>query len=77
MWEKPTAARIVNLADPDEGETLCGNIEDAEQARAAMVERFKSQGYRIEEQRLPDEFYPQYAVYDHGDDWIGTYTILL
>ena len=71
------AAKIVNLADPDEGETLCANIEEAEQALAAMVERFKSQGYRIEEQRMPDEDYPQYAVYDHGDDWIGTYTIIL
>ncbi len=71
------AARIVNLADPDEGETLCATVGDAEQALAAMVERFKSQGYRIEEQRLPDENYPQYAVCDHGDDWIGTYTIIL
>ncbi len=38
------AAKIVNLANPDVGETLCANIEDAEQALAAMVERFKSQG---------------------------------
>jgi len=43
------AARIVNLADPDESATLCASIEDAEQALAAMVERFKSQGYRIAE----------------------------
>ena len=71
------AARIVNLADPDEGETLCATVEEAEQSLAAMVERFKSQGYRIEEQHLPDEDYPQYAVYDHGDAWIGTYTIIL
>ncbi len=49
------AARIVNLADPDEGETLCATVEDAEQALAAMVERFKSQAYRIDEQHLPDE----------------------
>ncbi len=70
-------ARIVNLADPDEGETLYATVEDAEQALAAMVERFKSQGYRIDEQRLPNEDYPQYAVYDHGDNWIGTYTIIL
>ena len=71
------AARIVNLADPDEGETLCATVEDAEQALAAMVERFKSQGYRIDEQHLRDEDYPQFAVYDHGDAWIGTYTIIL
>ena len=71
------AARIVNLADPDEGETLCATIEDAEQALAAMVERFKSQGYRIAEQHLADADYPQYAIYDHADAWIGTYTIIL
>jgi len=71
------AARIVNLADPDESETLCATVEDAEQALAAMVEKFKSQGYRIAEQHLPDEDYPQFAVYDHGDTWIGTYTIIL
>ncbi len=71
------AAKIVNLADPDEGETLCANIEEAEQALAAMVERFKSQGYRIEEQRLPNEDYPQYKVIDVDDAWVGTYTIIL
>ncbi len=71
------AARIVNLADPDESETLCASIEDAEQALAAMVERFKSQGYRIAEQHLADADYPQYAIYDHADAWIGTYTIIL
>jgi hypothetical protein len=71
------AAKIVNLADPDEGETLCATVEEAEQALAAMVERFKSQGYRIAEQRLSNADYPQYAVYDHGDAWIGTYTIIL
>ncbi len=71
------AAKIVNLANPDEGETLCASVEDAEQTLAAMVERFRSQGYRINEQHLPDEAYPQYAVYDHGDNWIGTYTIIL
>ena len=71
------AARIVNLADPDEGETFCANIEDAEQTLAAMVERFKSQGYRIEEQRLPNEDYPQYKVIDVDDAWVGTYTIIL
>jgi hypothetical protein len=71
------AARIVNLADPDEGETMCATVEDAEQALAAMVERFKSQGYRIAEQHLADADYPQYAIYDHADAWIGTYTIIL
>ncbi len=71
------ATRIVNLADPDESATLCASIEDAEQALAAMVERFKSQGYRIAEQHLADADYPQYAIYDHADAWIGTYTIIL
>ena len=71
------AARIVNLADPDESATLCASIEDAEQALAAMVERFKSQGYRIAEQHLADADYPQYAIYDHADAWIGTYTLIL
>ena len=71
------AAKIVNLADPDEVETLCATVEEAEQTLAEMVDRFKSQGYRINEQHLPDEPYPQYAVYDHGDTWIGTYTIIL
>ncbi len=71
------AARIVNLADPDEDETLCATVEDAEQALAAMVERYESQGYRIAEQHLADADYPQYAVYDHADAWLGTYTIIL
>ncbi len=71
------AAKIVNLANPDVGETLCVSVEDAEQALAAMVERFKSQGYRIHEQRLPDEDYPQYKVIDLDDAWVGTYTIIL
>ncbi len=38
------AAKIVNLANPDEDETLCATVEEAEQTLAAMVERFKSQG---------------------------------
>jgi hypothetical protein len=71
------AAKVVNLADPDESATLCASIEDAEQALAAMVERFKSQGYRIAEQHLADADYPQFAIYDHADAWIGTYTIIL
>ncbi len=61
------SARIVNLANPDEDETLCATAEEAEQTLAAMVERFKSQGNRVDEQHSPDEDYPQYAVYDHSD----------
>ncbi len=71
------AAKIVNLANPDEDETLCETVEEARETLAAMVERFKSQGYRVDEPHLPDEDYPQYAVYDHSDAWIGTYTIIL
>ena len=69
------AARIVNLANPDEDETLCATVEEARETLAAMVERFKLQGYRIDEQHMPDEEYPHYAVYDRDDAWIGTYTI--
>ena len=71
------AAKIVNLADPDEDETLCETVEEARETLAAMIERFKLQGYRVNEQHSPDEDYPQYAVYDHSDAWIGTYTIEL
>jgi len=71
------AAKIVNMANPDEDETLCATAEEAEQILAAMVERFKSQGYRVDKRRFPNEDYPQYAVYDHSDGWIGTYTIIL
>ena len=71
------AAKIVNLVYPDEDEALCATVEEAEQTLAAMVKRFKSQGYRIVEKRLPNEDYPQYAIYDHDDAWIGTYTIIL
>jgi len=71
------AAKIVNLADPDESATLCATVEEAKETLAAMVERYESQGYRIAERHLPDADYPQYAVYDHGDSWIGTYTIIL
>ncbi len=71
------AAKIVNLANPYEGETLCASVEDAEQALAAMVERFKSQGYRVDEQHLSDEDYPQYKVIDFDDACVGTYTIIL
>ncbi len=71
------AAKIVNLADPDEGETLCATVEEAVATLAAMVEKFNSQGYRVDEQHLADDEYPQYAVYDRNDAWIGTYTIFL
>ncbi len=71
------AARILNLANLDEDETLCATVEEAEQTLAAMVERFKSQGYRVDEQHLANEDYPQYTVYDRNDAWIGSYTIFL
>ncbi len=71
------AAKIVNLVNPDEDETLCATLEEAEQTLAVMVEKFKSQSYRVDEQHLGDEDYPQYAVYDRNDAWIGTYTIIL
>jgi len=71
------AAKIVNLINPDEGETLCATVEEAMATLTAMVEKFKSQGYRVDEQHLADDEYPQYAVYDRGDMWIGTYTISL
>ena len=72
------AAKIVNMANPDEDETLCTTVEEARKALAVMVERFRSQGYKVDEQHSPDEdfLYPQYAVYDYSDGWIGTYTIL-
>ncbi len=71
------AAKIVNMANPDEDETLFATVEKVRATLAAMVERFKSQGYRVDEQHLADEDYPQYAVYDRNDTWIGTYTIFL
>ncbi len=71
------AVKIVNLVDPDEDETLCATVEEARETLAAMVEKFKSQGYRVDEQHLPNEDYPQYTVYDRNDAWIGTYTIFL
>ena len=72
-------AKIVNLADPDESATLCATVEEAKETLAAMVERYKSQGYKVDEQHSHDEdyLYPQYAVYDYSDGWIGTYTIIL
>ena len=71
------AAKIVNLANPDEDETLCATVEETERKLAEMIERFKSQGYRVAEPHLPDDDYPQCAVYDCNDGWIGTYTIIL
>ncbi len=71
------AVKIVNLANPDENETLCATVEEAKETLAAMVERFKSQGYRVDEQHMPDEDYPQYKVIDFDDAWVGTYTIIL
>ncbi len=71
------AVKIVNLANPDENETLCATVEEAKETLAAMVERFKSQGYRVNEQQMPDEDYPQYKVIDFDDAWVGTYTIIL
>ena len=71
------SARIVNLANPDEDETLCATVEEAEKVLAAMVEKFRSQGYTVTEQVLPDEDYAQYKVIDLNDAWIGTYTIIL
>ena len=69
------AAKIVDLANPDEEGSLYATVEEAEQSLAEMLERLRSQGYRVNEQHSPDEDYPQYAVYDHSDAWIGTYTI--
>ncbi len=71
------AAKIVNMANPGEDETLCATVEEAGETLTAMIERFKSQGYRVDEQHMLDEDYPQYAVYDRDDEWIGTYTIEL
>ncbi len=71
------AAKIVNMANPDEDESLCATVEEARETLPVMVERFKSQGYRVDEQHLPNEDYPQYTVYDRDDAWIGSYTIFL
>ena len=73
------AVKVVNMANPDEDGTWCATVEEARETLAAMVERFKSQGYKVDEQHSPDEeyLYPQYAVYDYSDGWIGTYTVIL
>ena len=69
------AARIVNLAGPDDDGTLYASEEEARQALASMVERFRLQGYTVTEQTLPDEVEAQYKVVDPDDEWVGTYTI--
>ena len=72
------AAKIVNMANPDREKIFCATVEEARETLAAIVERFRSQGYKVDEQHSRDEdyLYPQYAVYDYSDGWIGTYTIL-
>jgi len=45
------SAKIVNMANPDEDEMLCATVEEARETLAAMVERFKSQGYKVDDQR--------------------------
>ncbi len=71
------AARIVDLADPDDSGTLYGSVEEAEQTLESMTEKFRSQGYTVTEQRNPDEAHPQYKVTDFDDAWVGTYTVIL
>jgi hypothetical protein len=77
MSEKPMAARIVNLTNPDYDGTQYGSVEEAEQALALLTKKFRSQGYTVTEQRNPDEAHPQYKVTDFDDAWVGTYTIML
>ena len=71
------AAKIVNLSRPDNDGTLYGSVEEAEQALALMTKKFRSQGYTVKEQQIPDEDYPQYKVIDFDDARVGTYTIIL
>ena len=71
------AARIIDLADPDASGTLCESVEEAEQALESMTNKFRSQGYTVTEERIPNEDFPQYKVIDPGDEWVGTYTITL
>ena len=70
------AARLVNLADPDDDRTLYASEEEARQALASMVKRLTSQGYTVTEEKLPDEVEAQYKVIDPDDEWVGTYTII-
>ncbi len=69
------AARLVNLADPDDDSTLYASEEEARQALASMIEKLTSQGYTVTEEKLPDEVEAQYKVIDPDDEWVGTYTI--
>ena len=71
------AARIVDLAKPDDEGTLYESVEEAEQTLASMTKKFRSQGYTVTEQQIPDEDYPQYKITDFDDAWVGTYTIIL
>ncbi len=41
------AAKIVNLADPDEDEKVCATVEEARETLAAIIDKFKSQGCRV------------------------------
>ena len=68
-------ARVVNLAGPDDDGTLYESEEEARQALASMMERFRSQGYTVTEQRFSDDDEVQYKVIDPDAEWIGTYTI--
>jgi len=52
-------------------------VEEAERALALMTKKFRSQGYTVTEQQIPDEDHPQYKVIDFDDAWVGTYTIIL
>jgi hypothetical protein len=70
------AARVVNLAGSDDDYTLYGSEEEARQALASMMERFRLQGYTVTEQRFPDEVEAQYKVIDPDGEWTGTYTIV-
>ena len=71
------AARIVNLTNADYDGTLYGGVEEAEQALALRTKKFRSQGYTVTEQQIPDEDYPQYKVTDFDDAWVRTYTVIL
>ncbi len=51
---------MVNLANPGEDETLCTTVDEARETLAAMVERFKLQGYRVDEQHSP--FYQDHVL---------------
>ena len=70
------AARIVDFADPDDPGTPYRTVEEATQALASMMEKFRSQGYTVTEQIVPD-VHAQYKVIDPDHAWVGTYTIVL